>query len=82
MPTKSLAALLLELGGSNLSCPRTRSSLRMANESLKKAPTQTPAMIVTSPRTTRLATVASEHFRAAVTRGFSTAPSPVSAGLT
>jgi hypothetical protein len=62
MPTRSLAALALGLGGSNRSCPRTRSSLRIANESLKKAPTQAPAMIVTNPSTTRLATMASQLF--------------------
>jgi hypothetical protein len=47
------AVRALVVGASSRSDPRTRSSLRMAAESLRKAPMQAPTMIVTTPSTTR-----------------------------
>ena len=43
----------LLVGASSRSDPRTRSSLRMAAKSFRKAPMQAPMMIVTTPSTTR-----------------------------
>lgn len=72
---------MVVLGASNLSEPLRLSSLRMANESLRNAPMHAALTIVTNPSTNRAAIVASVHFRVAVTRGFPSVPSPVSACL-
>lgn len=75
MPTKSRAACVLDVGGSNRSDPRDRSSRRIANEILRSIPMQTPKAMVTSPSTTSAAIVASEYFHVAVVRGFPQVPS-------
>ena len=75
MPTRSRAACVLDVGGSNRSDPRDRSSRRIVNEILRNIPMQTPKVMVTSPSTTSAAIVASEYFRVAVVRGFLQVPS-------
>lgn len=69
MPTTSRATFDAVLGASN-ETDRFRSSRRIADESLRNAPTQVPEMIATSASVMRAAIVASEYFRAAAARGF------------
>jgi len=75
MPTRVRTARVLESGASNRSEFFDRSSLRIAELILRKAPMQAPKAIVTRRITARAAMAASEHFRAAVARGYLQVPS-------
>jgi hypothetical protein len=66
MPTSERATRVLLLGASTRREPVVRSSRRMANEIMIKAPTMTPARVKTSAIMTRLAMMASERCHAAV----------------
>jgi hypothetical protein len=80
MPTKARAACADLVGASNRSDPLVRSSLRIAKLSLKKAPIVPPIRTMTSASVITTATVASEYFRAAVSRSFPLVPLPRAIG--
>lgn len=66
MPTSERAARVLLLGAFDRREPLVRSSRRMANEIVMKAPAMTLTRVRTSAMMTRLAMMASERCRAAV----------------
>ena len=80
MPTRARAARVLEEGGANRSDPLVRSSLRMAKLRLRKAPIVLPIRPMTIASVIRTATVASEYFRAAVSRRLPPVPLPRAVG--
>ena len=71
MPTSERAARVLLLGASYRRDPLVRSSRRMANEIMMRAPAVAPTRVRTSAMMTRLAMMASELCCAAVHFGAS-----------